>query len=250
MTERAGSEAVRRPATALLLAAGSGERLAAPEPKAFVPLRGLPLFVHSLRAMAASEVLEGLVLVVPVSWESRAKELIAEHAAAGFVLDTVVGGRTRQESVRRGLEAVPPHAAIVVCHDAARPFASPRLHGLVVRTLQERIHAAHGVIPVTRPLDTVKRLAEDRVVETVPRDDIGLAQTPQAFQAGALREAHDAAAHSTPPFVATDDAMLLEFAGFTVVTVPGEAGNVKVTSAHDLERAESADAPGSEQAHG
>ena len=237
MTERAGSEAVRRPATALLLAAGSGERLAAPEPKAFVPLRGLPLFVHSLRAMAASEVLEGLVLVVPVSWESRAKELIAEHAAAGFVLDTVVGGRTRQESVRRGLEAVPPHAAIVVCHDAARPFASPRLHGLVVRTLQERIHAAHG-------------LAEDRVVETVPRDDIGLAQTPQAFQAGALREAHDAAAHSTPPFDATDDAMLLEFAGFTVVTVPGEAGNVKVTSAHDLERAESADAPGSEQAHG
>jgi 2-C-methyl-D-erythritol 4-phosphate cytidylyltransferase/2-C-methyl-D-erythritol 2,4-cyclodiphosphate synthase len=124
-----------------------------------------------------------------------------------------------------------------VCHDAARPFASAALFAGVVSGLR----GAEGCIPTIPVPDTLKRTREDRVVETIPRDDVVLAQTPQAFVCSSLRMAHDRATGMAAELgsgEATDDAMLLEAQGLPVAIVAGEAGNFKVTTPEDLRRAE------------
>jgi 2-C-methyl-D-erythritol 4-phosphate cytidylyltransferase len=138
---------------------------------------------------------------------------------------------TRQASVRAAL-AVLDGPQIVAVHDAARPFAPPDLFTEVVTTVAA---GADGAIPVLALTDTVKRLDGLRVVDTVLRDDLGLAQTPQAFRVDALRRAHDEATHAG--YTVTDDAMLLEQVG-SVVAVQGDPGNFKITTMLDLALAE------------
>jgi 2-C-methyl-D-erythritol 4-phosphate cytidylyltransferase len=129
---------------------------------------------------------------------------------------------------------VPPGVQVILVHDAARPLADPALFRRVVEALRET--GAMGVVPVVPTADTVKRVTEGRVVETIARDDVGLAQTPQAFVASALREAHDRARASG--LGGTDDAALLEAYGHPVAVVDGHWENFKVTTPQDLERAE------------
>jgi 2-C-methyl-D-erythritol 4-phosphate cytidylyltransferase len=146
----------------------------------------------------------------------------------------VSGGATRQESVRRGLAAVPDDVTVVACHDAARPFASPALYDRVIEAVSGPYR---GAVPGMPSADTVKRVETGRIVETLPRDRLVLVQTPQAFDTEALRGAHDRA--EAEAWEATDDAMLLELAGHAVAVVPGEAMNFKITTEADLRRAES-----------
>ena len=138
----------------------------------------------------------------------------------------VPGGATRAESVRAGLDAVPADVETIVVHDAARPLASRSLFVEVIRAVEA---GADGAVPAIRVVDTVKRVDAGRVVETVPRDDLYTVQTPQAFRAESLRAAHAGGA------IGTDDAALVEALGGTVVVVEGEARNLKVTVAADLE---------------
>jgi len=119
-----------------------------------------------------------------------------------------------------------------VCHDAARPFASPALYSAVVSALA----SADGAVPVLAVADTVKRVRGGIVDATEPRDGLALAQTPQAFDAAALRDAHDRAEREGVEV--TDDAAALEWAGYRVSAVPGEVRNFKVTTPEDLARAE------------
>jgi 2-C-methyl-D-erythritol 4-phosphate cytidylyltransferase len=226
---------------ALLLAAGVGERLGNDEPKSFVELAGRPMLVYSLEAMVASGVIDRVILVAPPGHLARGTSLLAEwdearadhHHALSLEIEAVVaGGGTRQESVRMGLEAISADDDIVVCHDAARPLASPELY----RRVLEGIADADGCIPVVPSTDTVKRIDDGRVVDTLPRDQLGLAQTPQAFRADALRSAHRRAVGRD--LVATDDAMLLEAEGLAVAVVGGELSNFKITSPEDLLRVE------------
>src|SRR5262249_40567868 len=135
-----------------------------------------------------------------------------------------------------GVAALTSDVDVVVCHDAARPFASADLWARVVRRLEAARDRVGGVIPVLAPADTVKVLADGLVGETIPRDRVGLAQTPQAFGAAVLREGHERAL--ADGFEATDDAMILEWTGVPVGVIEGEAGNFKVTSADDLTAAE------------
>jgi 2-C-methyl-D-erythritol 4-phosphate cytidylyltransferase len=214
-------------ATALLLAAGIGSRLGQGTPKAFVSINGRPIFVFSLEAMEASGVIDAVVLVAPRSELARAGVMV-EALGSSLVHDLVPGGASRSSSVREGLSASPPNTDVVVCHDAARPFASSELFRRVVDALP----SADGVVPVIPSPDTIKRVDGSRVVETIPRDVVGLAQTPQAFRADALRAAHERDSKD-----ATDDATLLERAGFRVVTVEGEPSNFKITTSEDLSRA-------------
>ena len=144
----------------------------------------------------------------------------------------LTGGRTRQASVRAALTALAADAEIVVVHDAARPFAPPDLFTDVIRAVEG---GADGAVPVIAVADTVKRLDGVRVVDTVARNELGLAQTPQAFRVRALREAHDRA--FTAEEKVTDDAMLLERTA-TVVAVAGDPRNFKITTMLDLARAE------------
>jgi 2-C-methyl-D-erythritol 4-phosphate cytidylyltransferase len=217
---------------AVLLAAGAGRRLGWAIPKAFVPLAGRPMVEYSLMAMAESGAIDEVVLVVPPSEQRRVRALLADRKEELLVASVVAGGDTRQASVRCGLQAVSAKADRVVCHDAARPFATAGLFASVARALS----GVEGAIPVVPPPDTVKRIQGGRVVETIPRDELALTQTPQAFVAEALRAAHDRA--MAEGRLATDDATLLEAAGYRVAVVEGEPSNFKVTTPEDLARAE------------
>lgn len=216
-------------AAAILLAAGRGERLGGGRPKALIELEGTSLLHRVLRAIAAVPEIEGFLVTAPAEHEEEVKAAAA--GSAGF-LAVVVGGATRQDSVRRALEALPPGFDAVLCHDVARPLASPRLFETVLGGLER----ADGVVPVVPVADTVKRVTNGWIVETVSREDLALAQTPQAFVREALERAHEAA--EADGASVTDDAALLERLGKRVAVVPGEAENLKVTGPDDLELAE------------
>jgi 2-C-methyl-D-erythritol 4-phosphate cytidylyltransferase len=215
-------------AVAIVLAAGGGERLGLPIPKAFVDLGGRPMLVHAASAALACPGIGAVVVVVPSGWEQAANEhldLVGPHTV-------VVGGGTRQASVRAALGVVPPGAPVLVCHDAARPFAPATLFAAALSALD----GVHGVVPVVPVADTVKRIRGDLVDRTEDRAALALAQTPQAFDALALRESHARAERDGVEV--TDDASALELAGYRVRTIPGDPGNFKVTTAEDLARAE------------
>jgi 2-C-methyl-D-erythritol 4-phosphate cytidylyltransferase len=219
---------------ALLLAAGAGTRLGGIGAKAFVPLGDRPMLKRSLEAIEASGVIDRIVLVVPREEVDRARRLVAEVSEMGRIQDVVSGGETRQASVRCGLAVLPDGVEVILCHDAARPFASAALFFRVVEAV--RSGRADAAVPVVPSPDTVKRISEGLVVETIPRDQIAFVQTPQAFRADVLRRAHDEAVRTG--LSATDDAMLVEAIGTRVVVVEGEATNFKITTSEDLRRAE------------
>jgi len=191
------------------------------------------MLAHSILACARSSAVDAIVVVVQDGANDRARRMSVEIGVA--LRDVVVGGPSRQESVRLGLEAVDAADAVVLCHDAARPFATPGLFDRAVAALAGRPDA-RGVVPVVPVSDTVKRVRHSAVLETLPREELVLAQTPQAFDAPTLREAHDRAAGTAGG--ATDDAALVEAAGHVVLTIAGELGNFKITTREDLVRAE------------
>lgn len=215
-------------AAAILLAAGTGERLGGEVPKALIDLAGRSLLDRAVSAVAAAAGISGYVVAAPPGREDE----IGAAASGDRFLAVVTGGDTRQASVALALEALPGAFDAVVCHDVARALASPALFDRVL----EALSGADGVVPVLPVVDTVKRVEGSRVVETVPRESLGLAQTPQAFRRAALEDAHRRARDEG--FQGTDDAALLERASRRVVTVPGEPSNLKITEPADLVRAE------------
>jgi 2-C-methyl-D-erythritol 4-phosphate cytidylyltransferase len=213
---------------ALLLAAGSGTRMGRTG-KALLDVGGAPMFVHSLRVMARCPAIGGVVLIVPPGFEDDATSVAQAEGPSRMVV--TVGGDNRRESVARGLREVPPDVEAVICHDAARPFATLALYERVIAGLT----VADGVVPVVPSPDTIKRVRDGVVVETIPRDEVGLVQTPQGFRRTALEDAHRRS--QVGGRQATDDAMLLETAGYRVVVVEGEPANFKITTPDDLRRA-------------
>lgn len=219
------------PTWAIVVAGGDGARLGADRPKAFVRLGGRPLLAHSIDLFEDHPAVDRIVLVVPAEWEEPAT-LLADDLAAGKVAAAVPGGETRALSVAAGLAEVAAAAEAILVHDAARPFASPDLVDRVLAAL-ERHDGAVPALPVT---DTVKRVREGVVAETLDRGELRSVQTPQGFRAAALRQAYSAPADAVRD--ATDCASLVEAAGFAVAAVAGEPDNVKITAADDLARAE------------
>ena len=211
---------------AVLAAAGSGERLGLDRPKAFARLGDRPLLAESLERLERSDWIDAIVIVAPPDWEEPAI-LVAEEIGAGKVVACVAGGVTRAESVRAGVSEVPADVDVIVVHDAARPLVTDAVIGRVVAALGGGWEGAVPVLPIA---DTVKSVRGDEVVETVPRDDLVGAQTPQAFVADVLRTAlgGDVAG-------ATDCASLVEAANGRVRAVPGDRLLVKVTEPADLE---------------
>lgn len=216
-------------AIVILLAAGAGRRLGGPEPKALLPIGGRPVLAVAAAAAAASGV-AGLVVTFPPGWEGRARACVAD---LGVDVRLVEGGGTRQASVRAALEAVPASVTIVAIHDAARPFASPDLFRRVLRAVER---GPDGAVPVLPVADTVLRVRGEVVEGVESREELALGQTPQAFRTAALREAHANAEAAGASF--TDDASMLRWAGFEVLTVPGDPDNVKITTLADLAHAD------------
>lgn len=216
---------------AIVAAGGEGRRLGATVPKAFVAYRGRPLLAAAISLLEDHPAVDGVVLVVPAGWEEPAA-LLADELAAGKVSAAVAGGDTRAASVAAGLEQVPPAAAAVLVHDAARPLATGELVSRVLAALAD----ADGAVPGLPVTDTVKRVADGRVVETIDRGSLVAVQTPQAFRAEALRRAH--AVDPQTLAAATDCAALVEAAGLRVAVVPGDPSNLKLTVAGDVAVAE------------
>jgi 2-C-methyl-D-erythritol 4-phosphate cytidylyltransferase len=219
----------RQTVAAILVAAGSGQRLAADVPKAFVKVAGRTLLEHAAARFGAHPLVDTVVVVAP------ADQLEAARALTGA--PTVVGGATRQESVARGLAALTsadPEAGsvgLVVVHDVARPFVPDS----VITAVVEALHAgAEAVVPVVPIHDTVRRTNGDgSLAGLVDRASLAAVQTPQGFRLSALVSAHAAARGD-----ATDDAALIEAQGGQVTPVAGSEASFKITTPLDLARAE------------
>jgi 2-C-methyl-D-erythritol 4-phosphate cytidylyltransferase len=210
-------------ALALIVAAGSGERLQAGMPKALVELHGKSLLRWSVEALLATSSVRQIVVALP-------EGVPAPEGTVG-----VRGGAVRSESVREALGALSAGASsdVVLVHDAARPLLTPALAEAVIAAVRERgVDAAVAAAPVT---DTVKRAKGEMVIETLRRSELWAVQTPQAFRRGALEDALAAPAEVLAQ--ATDDAWLIERAGGSVAIVPSGPENLKITTPLDLELA-------------
>jgi 2-C-methyl-D-erythritol 4-phosphate cytidylyltransferase len=211
---------------AVLAAAGRGERLGADRPKAFIRLGERPLLAESLERLESSDWIDAIVIAAPEGWEEPSI-LLAEELGCGKVSACVTGGPTRAESVRIALGEVPAEAAVVLVHDAARPLVREEVIERVLRALDAGYDGAVPTLPIA---DTVKRVRDDEVVETLARNDLVAVQTPQAFVAAVLR---DALAGEIAK--AGDCASLVEARGGRVKAVPGDRRLLKVTEPEDLE---------------
>jgi 2-C-methyl-D-erythritol 4-phosphate cytidylyltransferase len=210
---------------AVIVAAGAGERLGLDRPKAFAPLAGRPLLAESIDRLDRCPWVDAIVIAAAPGWEEPTI-LLAEEVVATKVVSCVTGGATRAESVRAALDDVAEDAIVVLVHDAARPLVTDEV---VERLLQPLAEGYDGVVPVVPVPDTLKRVSGLVVAETVPRDNVVAAQTPQAFLAPALRRGLDGDLVG-----ATDCASLVERSGGRVAVVDGDPRLLKVTTKDDL----------------
>ena len=219
----------RGPVVAIVAAAGAGRRAALDQPKQFATAGGRTLLEIAVSSLEEHPAVDAIVVVAPSRWVRRSAALLARHAKVAAV---VAGGARRQDSVRRGLEAAPARgAAVILVHDAARPLPPRAVVGAVIREARR----SGAAVPGMAPADTVKEVGRGGLVErTIPRDRLRLIQTPQGFEAGRLRLAYRAAA--VEGLDATDDASIVEAAGYPVKVVEGSPLNFKVTTAEDVDR--------------
>ena len=213
------------PVVAIVVAAGSGVRLGGEVPKAVRVLAGRPLVSWSVEALAAGGVTE----VVVVVGDGLQDVFTAALKDAPIPYRLVVGGATRQESVSRGIEALPA-GAVVLVHDAARPLVPAEVVRGVVAAVRS---GAAAVIPVVPVSDTIRQVVEAGSV-VVDRSGLRAVQTPQGFARDALVRAHAAA----DGLEFTDDAAVCEACGYEVVLVPGSREALKITEPYDLAVAE------------
>ncbi len=218
-----------RDVAVVIPAGGVGARLGARTPKQFLPLAGTSILVRTIQHFVGRRDVAAIVVAAPAAHVSRARHAIA-RLQARMPMTVVAGGASRQESVRLGLAAVAA-AEIVLVHDAVRPFITSALVDRVIAAAREA-GAAICALPVK---ETVKRVRDGLVATTVDRTDLWSVQTPQAFRAALIREAHDKARRDG--VTGTDCAMLVERLGATVRVVEGLEVNVKITTPADLSRA-------------
>jgi 2-C-methyl-D-erythritol 4-phosphate cytidylyltransferase len=204
---------------AIILAAGSSTRMGFD--KMWAPLDGLPVVGWSIRAAAASRLVDDLIVAIPDDTERRMAALLRD---LGVEATIVRGGAQRQDSVRSGIDAC-PEADWVVIHDGARPFLTAELIEQGLEAACET-GAAIAAVPV---VDTIKTVAESCIVATPPRDTLWAAQTPQVFRRALLLAAHERASST-----ASDDAALVEALGERVRVYLGAYGNIKITTPVDL----------------
>ncbi|MDQ1724657.1 MAG: 2-C-methyl-D-erythritol 4-phosphate cytidylyltransferase [Frankiaceae bacterium] len=221
----------------LVPAAGRGERLGPGAPKALRELGGVPMLVLAVQAMAAARSVSLVVVSAPPDDVPAVSALLASYSLGAEIM-VVAGGATRQESVRRALEALDADIEIVLVHDAARPLAPSDLADVVVAAVRA---GADAVVPGLALADTVKFVdTAERVRSTPERATLRAVQTPQGFRRTTLAAAH-AASHGdlgSSAVAATDDAGLVERAGGAVLVVPGSDEAFKITRPLDLILAE------------
>jgi 2-C-methyl-D-erythritol 4-phosphate cytidylyltransferase len=218
---------------AIVVAAGKGTRLGGARPKQFLALRGVPIIIHTLRQFERCQEINEVVTVLPAEdtagFESLTKQF--ELKKAGRI---VPGGATRAQSVRNGLNAI-ADADIVAVHDGVRPFVTPEEIDQVVAAARE-----NGAAILTAPVaDTIKRVQDGRIIETVSRAELRRALTPQCFRFAILKRAYKTLDElESSGIEITDDSFLVEKLGIAITLIDGSPRNLKITSAEDLVQAE------------
>lgn len=213
---------------AIVVAAGSGERMGADRPKALIEIAGQPMLGWCVAALAAGTRISSLTIVAPAA---HMVEIMTALPDVDLPVSVVAGGASRAESVACGLEVIPAEATIVLVHDAARPLVTPE----IIAAVLDGIGDADGAIAATPLVDTPKVVDAERVISASPgRSSLWLAQTPQAFRTAALRAAVEAAVSSGRLDAATDCASLIEANGGRVRVVPVATPNLKLTHPIDL----------------
>jgi len=219
----------------IVVAAGSGTRLGATEPKAFVGLDQHTILRHCLEGVFAAPSAQ-VIVVAPAGREGDAlTDALEASGDRRDLVQVVTGGATRQASVALGLRAVWPDVEVVLVHDAARALTPPAVFGRVIGAVDA---GARGAIPVLPVVDTLKRVDGERIVAAVDRAELAAAQTPQGFRRDVLDAAY---ARADEEF--TDDAALVASAGHDVTIVDGSELSFKITTPADLDRARSLVAP-------
>lgn len=217
---------------AIIVGAGRGLRFASDSQtqKQFLLLGGEPLILKTLQPFLTSNRISSCVLVVPKSAVDLIKKEVAPYAS-GDNIRVIAGGERRQDSVRFGVEAA-DGADVVVVHDAVRPFVRQEWISQVI----DRCINNDGAIVALSVSDTLKKVVDGRISETIPRDNIWQAQTPQAFRRELLMEVY--ASVDWENVHVTDEAQLLEIVGKSVAIVPGISENFKITTQDDWSKAE------------
>jgi 2-C-methyl-D-erythritol 4-phosphate cytidylyltransferase len=216
-------------AVAIIVGAGKGLRMNSATPKQFLKLRNLPVIAYSLKAFAACSIIAEIYLVVSQEESQFCRESLLPSLDLAIPVRLVAGGNRRQDSVYNGLLAMEGNEGIVAIHDGVRPFVTPSQIAECVAGAE-----AGGACMLGMPVgDTLKRVGSSGIIEeTVLRDNMWQAQTPQAFQYALIRSAHDRAAKEG--FAGTDDASLVERYGGEVKIIRGSADNIKITLPEDL----------------
>jgi 2-C-methyl-D-erythritol 4-phosphate cytidylyltransferase len=216
---------------AVIVAAGAGVRAGPGEPKQFRAILGVPMLLRALRPFTSHPDVLHVVVALPPAYAERPPEWLGR--LRGDRLTLVAGGAGRVDSVRAGLRALPPQVAVVLVHDAARPFVGRD----TIDTVIHRARAGVGAVAAVPLHDTVKEVVENhRVARTVERDRLWRAQTPQGFPRAMINQAYAALRQAGPG--PTDDAEVCERAGFAVEVVTDSPHNLKVTTADDFRVAE------------
>ena len=217
---------------AIIVGAGRGLRFASDSQtqKQFLLLGGEPLILKTLQPFLTSNRISSCVLVVPKSAVDLIKKEVAPYASEDNIR-VIAGGERRQDSVRFGVEAA-DGADVVVVHDAVRPFVRQKWISQVI----DRCINNDGAIIALSVSDTLKKVVDGRISETIPRDNIWQAQTPQAFRRELLMEVY--ASVDWENVHVTDEAQLLEIVGKSVAIVPGSSENFKITTQDDWSKAE------------
>ena len=215
---------------AIVVAAGSGSRLGASVPKAFVPVAGRTLLEHAATALSGQARIGPVVVAAPSGWVEQAGELVPDAVVVG-------GGATRQRSVALALDAVPSDVDLVLVHDAARAFVPGEV---ILRVIEALDAGADAVVPTLPVSDTIRSVdaVTGQLGGLVDRSRLLAMQTPQGFRRDVLVRAHSVAASGDDGADATDDAALVEAIGATVVAVRGDERAFKITVPTDLALAE------------
>ena len=212
-------------AAVIIVAAGASRRFGAKTPKQFMPLKGKPLFLWSVRAFKKVPAIKQVILVVP---ENKLRSLTPFAQQYGFQL--TAGGKERIDSVKAGLALLHPSIECVAVHDGARPLVTPEL----IKQLLSAAVCSGAAIPAVPVKDTIKLSCDGTAVaKTIPRNEIWCAQTPQVFQRPLLEEAY----RKLKDTAVTDDAQVAELSGARVTIVQGDRQNMKITERKDLELA-------------
>ena len=213
---------------AIIAAAGQGTRMAARRPKQFLELAGIPIIFHTLKAFEECEAIQEIIIVIPAG-DTADFLALAKKQNFRKLAKVVPGGATRAESVLHGLRAVREATAeIIAVHDGVRPFVTP---DEITRTVDAARQEGAAIL-VSTPVDTVKQVRDGAVVNTLDRNGLRNALTPQCFEFQLLRRAYENVDVSDPTL--TDESSLVERLGVRIVTVEGSSRNIKITLPEDI----------------